>query len=157
MKREDNKSSCPINLTMEIIGDSWSMLIIRDMAALGKTTFGEFLDAEERIGPSVLTDRLNHLERKEIIKKEPNEQDKRKYTYTLTKKGLNLLPILYEVAVWGSSNQSDSEAPDAWYESMKYDKEMVLQLWREALESGSSFYNGTNSVITNLGLGQSNN
>ncbi len=152
MKRSDHKSSCPINLTMEIIGDTWSLLIIRDMAALGKRTFGEFLEAEERIGPSVLTDRLNHLERKGIIEKRPSEQDKRKFIYSLTEKGMNLIPIVYEVAVWGSINQVDSEAPDVWYQSMKYDKELVLRLWREALESGSSFYNGANSVVTSLGL-----
>jgi len=152
MKRENNKSNCPINLTMEIIGDTWSLLIIRDLAAFGMSTFGEFLEAKERIGPSVLTDRLNHLERMEIIEKKPNNTDKRKFTYTLTKKGINLIPIIYEVAVWGSINLPHSEAHDLWYESMKFDKIQVLSLWREALENGSSFFIGANSVIANLGL-----
>lgn len=152
MRRENNKSTCPINLTMEIIGDTWSLLIIRDMAALGNSTFGEFLEAKERIGPSVLTDRLNHLERKGIIEKKSNDQDKRKFTYSLTDKGINLIPIVYEVAVWGSINLPDSEAHDLWYESMKFDKEHVLRLWREALQSGSSFYYGANSVVAKLGL-----
>ncbi|XEC95761.1 winged helix-turn-helix transcriptional regulator [Paenibacillus tarimensis] len=152
MKREDNKSNCPINLTMEILGDSWSLLIIRDMMALGKSTFGEFLDSEERIGPSVLTDRLTHLERKGIISKKPSEVDKRRHIYSLTEKGMNLMPIVYEVAVWGSLNHAFSHAPDVWYQSMKYDKQLVLQLWRTALENGSSFYNGSESVVSKLGL-----
>jgi DNA-binding HxlR family transcriptional regulator len=78
------KSRCPINFTVEIFGDTWSMLIVRDMAALGKRTFGEFLKSAERIGPSVLADRLAHLERKGIISKKTSETDRRKVIYSLT-------------------------------------------------------------------------
>jgi len=152
MKRADNKSQCPINLTVEILGDTWSLLIIRDMMALGKSTFGEFMESEERIGPSVLSDRLAHLETKGIIEKKPSEQDKRKQVYSLTKRGLNLIPVLYEISVWGSLNHSNTNAPEEWFESMKYDKELVLRLWREAIESGSSFFNGPDSVVSKLDL-----
>jgi DNA-binding HxlR family transcriptional regulator len=152
MKRDDNKSRCPINLTMEILGDTWSFLIIRDMMLLGKCTFGEFLDSEEGIGPSVLTDRRAHLERKGIIEKKPSDLDKRRFIYSLTRKGINLMSIVYEVVVWGSLNHADSDAPDVWFKSMKYDKQLVLQLWCEALETGSSFYIGSDSVIAKLGL-----
>ncbi|WP_248924740.1 winged helix-turn-helix transcriptional regulator [Paenibacillus hamazuiensis] len=152
MKREDNKSQCPINFTVEILGDTWSLLIVRDMLALGKKTFGEFLDSKERIGPSVLTERLVHLERKGIIFKEPSLTDKRKFNYSLTEKGLELIPIVYEIAVWGSKNSPNPEAPEVWFQSLKHGKEKVINLWYEAVRSGSSFFNGPNSVVKMLEL-----
>ncbi|WP_276351465.1 winged helix-turn-helix transcriptional regulator [Cohnella caldifontis] len=152
MKREENKSRCPINFTVEIFGDIWSLLIIRDMIALGKKTYGEFLDSAERIGPSVLADRLAHLERKGIIAKRTDEADKRKFIYSLTEKGLDVIPIVYESAVFGSRHSPDPDAPDVWFESLKHDKEKVLKLWREAVVSGSSFFNGPDSVVRKLNL-----
>lgn len=152
MKREENKSHCPINFTVEIFGDTWSLLIIRDMIALGKKTFGEFLESEERIGPSVLADRLAHLERKGIITKKPSETDKRKFIYSLTEKGLDVIPIVYETALWGSKHSLHPVAPDAWFKAMQYDKEKVLKAYREAVASGSSFMNGPNSVVKKLDL-----
>lgn len=152
MKREENKSRCPINFTMEIFGDTWSMLIVRDMAALGKQTFGEFLKSAERIGPSVLADRLVHLERKGIISKKTSETDRRKVIYSLTEKGLDVLPMLYEIAVFGSRHSPDPDAPDAWFKPLEFDRELVLRLWREAVASGSSFFHGPNSVVSKLGL-----
>jgi DNA-binding HxlR family transcriptional regulator len=152
MKREENKSRCPINFTVEVFGDTWSMLIVRDIAALGKRTFGEFLKSAERIGPSVLADRLAHLERKGIISKKTSETDRRKVIYSLTERGLDVIPILYEIGVFGSRHSPDPDAPEAWFRSLAYDKELVIRLWREAIESGSSFFNGPNSVVSRLGL-----
>ncbi|MFC0211011.1 winged helix-turn-helix transcriptional regulator [Paenibacillus chartarius] len=139
-------------MTVEIFGDTWSLLIVRDMLALGKKTFGEFLDSEERIGPSVLAERLVHLEKKGIIVKKPDEADKRKFNYSLTEKGLRAIPIVYEIAVWGSMNLADPKAPDVWFQSLQFDKELVIRLWREAVESGSSFFLGPDSVVSRLGL-----
>jgi DNA-binding HxlR family transcriptional regulator len=152
MKREENKSRCPINFTTEIFGDTWSMLIVRDMAALGKQTFGEFLKSAERIGPSVLADRLAHLERKGIISKKTSETDKRRVIYSLTEKELEVLPILYVYAVFGSRHSPDPEAPDAWFKSLEYDRGQVLRLWREAILADSSFFTGPDSVVSKLGL-----
>ena len=152
MKRADNKSRCPINFSLEIFGDTWSLLIIRDMISLGKKTFGEFLDSEERIGPSVLADRLAHLEKRGIISKEPDPADKRKMIYSLTETGMNAIPIVYEIAVWGSRASPNPKAGEAWFKSMQYDKNLVLKLWREAVESGSSFFYGSSSVVNKLGL-----
>ncbi|WLD94641.1 helix-turn-helix domain-containing protein [Alkalihalobacillus sp. AL-G] len=152
MKREENKSQCPINFTVEIFGDTWSLLIIRDIAALGKKTFGEFLESEERIGPSVLAERLTHLERKGIIRKRPSESDKRKFIYSLTDNGLNALPILYEIAFYGSQHSPDPDAPDVWFKSLEYDKQEVIRLWRDAIQAGSSFFLGPDSVVKRLGL-----
>ena len=152
MKRQDVKSRCPINFTLETFGDPWSLLIVRDMINEGKKTYGEFLDSEERIGPSVLADRLSYLEKKGIITKHPDEHDKRKIIYSLTEVGLNIIPIIYEIAVWGSLTSPNPKASEAWFKSLQYDKALVLKLWREAVQSGSSFSNGPNSVVNRLGL-----
>jgi len=152
MKRENQKSFCPINQTVEIFGDTWSLLIIRDMAALGKRTFGEFLESEERIGPSVLADRLAQLEKLGIVEKRMSATDRRKYEYTLTEKGVDVIPIVYEMAVWGSRHCPDPKAPDAWFQSMHYDKSLVIRLWQEAVRAGDSFFLGERSVVNRLGL-----
>lgn len=153
MKRAHHKSDCPINYTVEIFGDTWSMIIYRDMATLGKKTFGEFLESEERIGSSVLTERLNHLEHKGIITKSLDPTDKRKTVYKLTPEGINAVPILYEIATWGSNAYVNPVAHPAWFESMKIDRDKVIKAWRTALESGDSFFYGSNSAIEQLGLG----
>ncbi len=152
MKRDANKSRCPINFTVELFGDTWSLLILRDMAALGKNTFGQFLESEERIGPSVLAERLAHLEQKGIITKRPSETDKRRMLYSFTEKGMGVIPIIYDFAVWGSLNSPDPDAPDVWFEAMKHEREKVLQLWHEAVAAGSSFFIGPESVVRKLNL-----
>jgi DNA-binding HxlR family transcriptional regulator len=128
------------------------MLIVRDMATLGKKTFSEFLDSEERIGPSVLAERLLHLEIKGIVSKRPDAKDKRKMIYELTEAGRQVIPVLYEIAVWGSHASPNPEAPDSWFKAMHYDKEVILQAWQEALEAGDSFFIGNHSVVAKLGL-----
>ncbi|EDK72364.1 transcriptional regulator, HxlR family [candidate division TM7 genomosp. GTL1] len=152
MKRKDVKSLCPINFTLEIFGDPWSLLIVRDMATLGKKTFSDFMDSEEHIGTSVLAERLAHLEKKGIIAKKPDEVDKRKTIYTLTLDGIRTLPILYEIAAWGLRTSPNPKATAAWFKSTKLKREVVLMAWRRALYTNSSFFIGPNSVVEQLGL-----
>lgn len=152
MKRHDIKSLCPINFAVEVFGDPWSLLIVRGMAADGKKRFSEFLDTPERIGTSVLAERLTHLEAKQVITKRSDPDDKRKTIYSLTEQGLNALPILYEIAVWGSRTSPNPQAAEAWFKAMELDRQLVLQAWRKALKAGSSFYNGNQSVIRQLKL-----
>lgn len=128
------------------------MIIYRDMATLGKRTFGEFLASDERIGPSVLADRLIHLENKGIISKTPDPEDKRKTIYTLTPDGINAIPILYEIAFWGSTTYANPVSHPAWFESMELDRTEVVNAWRKALEVGDSFFFGSQSAISQLGL-----
>lgn len=152
MKRADNKSQCPINFTVEIFGDTWSMLIYRDMAALGKKTFGEFMNSDEKIGPSVLSERLIHLEKAGIIQKSQDEADKRKAIYTLTETGIKAVPILYEIATWGSYTSPNPVSAPAWFESMKLDRQKVVDAWKTALQAGDSFFYGEKSVVKQLNL-----
>jgi DNA-binding HxlR family transcriptional regulator len=102
MKRTDTKSHCPINFTLEIMGDPWSLLVLRDVVFFGKHTFKEFLESAERITTSVLTSRLNSLEQHGILRKQPHPSDQRSALYQLTEKGIDLVPVLLAMMEWGT-------------------------------------------------------
>lgn len=114
MKRLDRKSDCVINYSLESFGDPWSLLIIRDIIYHGKKTYGEFLTSDERVGTSVLARRLVSLEDHGIIVKEINKQDKRIVEYSVTQKGLHLLPILNAMAAWGATYDPNTGADPKW-------------------------------------------
>jgi DNA-binding HxlR family transcriptional regulator len=152
MKRRDVKSNCPINFTIEIFGDPWSLLIYREMTASGRTRFGELLEMEERIGSSVLAEKLTHLENKGIVRKERDLEDGRKTIYKLTHIGISALPLFYEIAVWGSRTSPNPKASDSWFKAVDLDRQLLLNAWRSALESDSSFFTGNNSVVRQLNI-----
>ena len=114
MKRTDRKSDCAINFSLEHIGDPWSLLIVRDIVYHGKSTYGEFLDSDERIGTSVLARRLVALEDSGIITQQVNKQDKRKIEYRLTQKGLDLVPVLEALTIWGARHDPNTGADPKW-------------------------------------------
>lgn len=94
------RSYCPQNLILEVIGDKWSILIIRDMMINGKHYFREFLQSEEKIASNILSSRLKSLEGEGLIRKSATPQHKQKIKYLLTQKGIDLFPILMEMARW---------------------------------------------------------
>src|SRR5687768_4343044 len=113
-KKRHRRSDCPINFGLETFGDMWSLLIIRDIVYFGKKTYGEFLDSDEHIATNILASRLLHLEEKGILLKTPSATDKRKEVYSLTEKGLDLIPILLEIASWSAQHDPQTGAPPDW-------------------------------------------
>lgn len=97
---EKHRSLCPVNLTLEVFGDKWSLIIIRDIMFEGKRYFRELLQSEEKIASNILADRLAMLEREGIISKANDPDHKQKYIYSLTAKGIDLLPVLVEIGGW---------------------------------------------------------
>ena len=97
------RSNCLIASTLDIIGDKWSLLIIRDMF-VGKKTFKEFLMAPEKIAPGILSSRLKWLESLELITKRKLPENKKENIYLLTEKGIDLAPIITEILVWSDKN-----------------------------------------------------
>jgi DNA-binding HxlR family transcriptional regulator len=95
------KSRCPINLTLEIFGDRWSLLIIRDLMFANKRHFREFLSSEEGISSNILAERLGKLVEHQILTKTEDPSHKQKAIYSLTPLGIELLPILAEIGIWG--------------------------------------------------------
>jgi DNA-binding HxlR family transcriptional regulator len=99
--RDEHRSGCPINLTLEVLGDKWSLLILRDMMFGRKRHFRELLKSEERISSNILADRLRRLVEQGILTKADDPTHKQKAVYSLTEQGVELLPVLAQMAVWG--------------------------------------------------------
>ena len=98
-----NRSSCPLVNTLDILGDKWSLVVVRDIFN-GKKSFGEFLESPEKISTSVLTNRLQLLERAGITQHILSTKDKKVKWYYLTDRGIDLFPILYEMIYWSKRN-----------------------------------------------------
>lgn len=125
MKRTDQKSHCPINFSLEIFGDQWSLLIVRDIVCYGKQTYGEFLNSKERISTRMLALRLDHLVDAGILHRKPHSTDKRKDIFVLTPKGNAVVPVLVELATWGSQFDPQTSAPQAWHEAVEEDRQQL--------------------------------
>jgi DNA-binding HxlR family transcriptional regulator len=96
------RSGCPINLTLEVVGDKWSLLIIRDMMFGNRRHFRELLTrSEEGISSNILADRLRTLVEQGIMTKADDPSHKQKALYSLTERGIQLLPVLAEMTAWG--------------------------------------------------------
>ncbi len=106
--KDDLRSHCPVNYGVEIFGDRWSLLIIRDIVFIGKKTYGEFLKSEEGIATNILASRLAFLEEQGILSRAPSPTDRRKDFYTLTEKGLDLIPILLNIILWSAQHDAKS-------------------------------------------------
>src|SRR5579872_587525 len=151
MKHTDHRrSDCPINFALEIFGDPWSLLIIRDIVYFGKKTYGEFLASEEGMATNILASRLAHLEQQGILTKKLSPQDKRKEEYVLTEKGLDLIPVLVEMADWSAQYDPHSAAPAAWIALMKAQREQMIQRIRETVQSGGSVFVGEKSLLSQV-------
>ncbi|MDT0677948.1 winged helix-turn-helix transcriptional regulator [Autumnicola musiva] len=126
MKKTKKKSNCPINSALEVFGDKWTFLIVRDIMFNGKHYYGEFLNAEEKISTNILADRLSLLEQSGIITKTKDNNHKSKFVYRLTQKGIDLLPILLEFIVWSSKYDKDVDEDNTFFESIRKDKIKML-------------------------------
>ena len=115
-----NRSSCPLVNILDIIGDKWSLVIIRDIF-VGKKSYGEFLASPENISTSVLASRLQLLEKAGLIKHRLSISDKKVKLYYLTDKGIDLYPILYEMFNWSKRNLDKEFFPEAeqWFKRYK--------------------------------------
>ncbi|PLR76156.1 transcriptional regulator [Bacillus sp. V3-13] len=149
---QQHRSDCPINFSLEMMGDSWSLLLIRDIVFAGKKTFGEFLSSDEGIARNILTSRLNQLTEKGILVKKPHPTDKRKDLYELTDKGLDLIPILLDLSAWGAKHEPLTRHAQAWLADVHLAREQLIHLIRDTVEEGGSVFGGDNSVQKKLGL-----
>lgn len=100
MKKMKKRSDCPISCSLDIWGDKWSLLIIRDLIFSKKCRYSDFLKSEERIATNILATRLQTLEENKIIERSDDPESKSKGYYKLTQRGIDLLPILIEIHLW---------------------------------------------------------
>jgi DNA-binding HxlR family transcriptional regulator len=120
------RSGCPISSTLDIVGDKWSLLIIRDMLIKHKKTFKEISDSDEKIAPSILSARLKLLESYKLIFKTKVPDNKKENIYLLTEKGIRLAPIVIELSLWGNSNMREFNKIDD-IEGLHLDKSYIIQ------------------------------
>jgi DNA-binding HxlR family transcriptional regulator len=127
------RSGCPLNASVETLGDRWSLLIIRDMMLRGFRTYKEFLESFEGIATNILADRLRKLQAYGIITTERDPSDGRRLFYLLTEKGIDLAPVLTEMVLWAARHEDTDN--QALVRQMKKDKEQLLaevrQRWAE--------------------------
>ena len=127
------RSGCPLNASVEMLGDRWSLLIIRDMMLLGARRFKEFMGSYERIATNILADRLRRLEAYGIIRTERDPSDGRKLIYQLTPKGIDLAPVLTEMVLWAGRHEKTEG--QALVRLMEKDKQQFLegirQRWKQ--------------------------
>jgi DNA-binding HxlR family transcriptional regulator len=123
------RSECPLNASVEILGDRWSLLIIRDMMLRNFRTYKEFLESYERIATNILADRLRRLEAHGIITVEPDPSDARKLSHTLTAKGIDLAPVLAEMVLWAAGHEDTGN--QALVQQIQKNKEQFLRSVRE--------------------------
>jgi len=107
----ERRSGCPLNASVEMLGDRWSLLILRDMMLRGYETFNEFLHSDEKIATNILADRLRRLESYGIVETEQDPSDGRKIIYTLTPKGIDLAPVLTEMVLWAARHEETGNQP----------------------------------------------
>lgn len=100
MKESGRRSDCPISSALEIWGDKWSLLIIRDLMFSKQRTYSDFLKSEERIATNILAARLQMLEEHGLIERFMEPDTKSKVVYGLTEKGIDLVPVLVEINLW---------------------------------------------------------
>jgi len=123
------RSLCPLNASVEILGDRWSLLIIRDMMLRGARSYKEFLKCDEGIATNILADRLRKLVAYGIIITEPDPSDGRKVIYLLTAKGIDLAPVLTEMVLWAAAHEETGN--QALVRQMQEDREKFLAVIRQ--------------------------
>lgn len=128
------RSDCPISTALDIFGDKWSLLIIRDLVFKGKNTYGDFLEAGEGIATNILADRLALLEWAKIISKEKHPDSKAKVLYRLTQKGIDLVPVLVEIIAWSEQYHEVHPMAVEFAKQIKANKEGVIKMVRESLK-----------------------
>jgi DNA-binding HxlR family transcriptional regulator len=147
---QHRRSDCPINFALETFGDPWSLLIIRDLVYFGKHTYGEFLASAEGMATNILASRLARLEQQGILVKRSSTADKRKEEYVLTEKGLDLIPLLVDMANWSAHYDLQTGAPPAWIALMEAQRDQMIARIRETVQSGGAVFAGGDSLISQL-------
>lgn len=116
------RSSCPINFGLEIFGDQWTLLVLRDLLIQQKRTFGEFQGSDEGIASNILTERLKRLEACGLIARAPSPADGRVMIYSPTDAARDLIPVLVEMSYWGATHDQATGAPAAFKSAYEADR-----------------------------------
>jgi DNA-binding HxlR family transcriptional regulator len=133
--RTKRRSGCPLNASVEILGDQWSLLIIRDMMLRGVRSYKQFLESDEGIATNILANRLRRLEAHGIITTQRDPSDGRKLIYLLTSKGIDLAPVLTEMVLWAAAHEETGN--QALVRLMRQDRAQFLDQIRQRCAESS--------------------
>jgi DNA-binding HxlR family transcriptional regulator len=130
-----NRSHCPITFALDIFGDKWSLLVLRDLLLRGKCHYSDFLaseekistNSEEKISTNILSERLERLEREGMITKSQSESNRKFYVYGPTQKSLGLLPTILELICWSAKHDPQTDAPVPLLRRIKKDRDGVIR------------------------------
>ncbi|MES2728086.1 MAG: helix-turn-helix domain-containing protein [Bacteroidota bacterium] len=132
------RSDCPVSSSLDIWGDKWSLLIVRDLMFAKQCTYGDFLKSDEKIATNILASRLQTLEENGIIIKSSHPDSKAKVLYKLSQKGIDLVPIMIEINLWAEKYFTIPAAQKAMLKEVKKDKEAFIKTATKDLKKGSS-------------------
>jgi DNA-binding HxlR family transcriptional regulator len=139
METSERRSTCPINYSVEIFGDKWMLLLLRDLMFNGKHSFLEFRASEEKISSAVLTEKLNMLLNEGIVSKVTSPKNASKFLYLLTDKGIELVPAMVEFLDWGSRYNPDG-GPKVLLDRIKQNRKKAVREIQDNLRSERRTY-----------------
>lgn len=131
MKKLNHRSECPISFSLDFLGDKWTLLIIRDIFAYGKTTYKDFLNSDEKIATNILADRLATLEKYGFVERRISEAKKSSVNYFATEKTIDLIPVIMELNLWGNKYSPTGYA--GLIEELKKDKAGTIKYYQDKL------------------------
>ena len=136
------RCNCPITTALDIVGDKWTLVIIKQMLLEGKRTFKDLSESDEAIASNILSSRLKMMEEYKIISKEKLPDNKKTNIYLLTEKGLGLTPTIVELTLWSDSNIREyhsSIITDSRIEMVKNNKEESIKMIVESYKQNTGY------------------
>ena len=129
--RKSRRSDCPISSALDLLGDRWSLLVMRDVLLRGKSRYREFLASEERIATNILADRLARLEASGLLEKTADDPRSGKQAYHSTPKGKDLIPLLLEMMLWSAEHDPQTAVPAVLVARLRKDRVGTARMIRD--------------------------
>jgi DNA-binding HxlR family transcriptional regulator len=144
MRKKQTKtlSGCPIDFGLDVFGDRWTLLVIRDLLFVGKRHFKELMESPERIASNILAARLKKLEERGLIERSLDPDNRKQVIYQLTEKGRDLTPVLVELIRWGGQYDPNTPVPESFVKRHKRDNDALLNEVRGAMAEAAKKMEG---------------
>jgi DNA-binding HxlR family transcriptional regulator len=126
-RTDRRRSACPISFSLDLFGDKWTLLAVRDLMFFGKRRYGELLKSTESVATNILAERLARLEAAGIVKRSPDPERRGGHLYTLTDKGLDLIPVMLELIAWGATYDPKTGAPKSYVRRIKTERDALIR------------------------------
>jgi DNA-binding HxlR family transcriptional regulator len=147
-KHDCRQSGCPVAFGLDMFGDKWTLVVVRDMIMWSKRHFNELLACREKMASNILADRLKRLEEECVISKTKDPENESKFIYELTPKGKDLIPLILEIMLWGSKHAPNSDAPPELVRWVKKDRDGVTKAILDSLKKNEPFVRAHGFVDT---------